>query len=42
VDLELSHETQEIRPLESERPGGTRSVTAELGERRLDQTALEL
>src|SRR3990167_3679590 len=39
---ELAHEAQEIGPLEPQRPRRLGPVAAELGERRLDEPALEL
>ena len=42
ADLELTHEPQEIGPLEPERPGRARAVATGLGQGRLDQPPLEL
>src|SRR5215467_5176912 len=40
--LELTHEAQQVGPLEPEGPRGPRAVAACLGQRRLDEATLEL
>src|SRR5437016_5234329 len=42
VDLELAHQSQEVRSLEAQRPGGTRAIASRLRQGRLDESALEV
>src|SRR5438128_11146295 len=42
VDLELAHQSQEVRSLEAQRPGGTRAIASGLRQGRLDESALEV